>query len=113
MNYCIETEKLKAAMKHFCEGTPCPENVVKTVIHWKKSYWNLAPHSEFDCELLVNDFIKSNAVNFLDVMFLDCFIENLEHEDHKASFLNDTEKHEITYIKQFIVKSNLLLDLPK
>ena len=108
MNHCLKTEEIKTAMDHFFNGLPCPENIIQILHHWKKNYWSLAPYTEFECDLLVNDFLKSKVTDFIVVMFFDCFINNLENEDHKRPFLNDVEKLEIAHVKQFIVDSNLM-----
>jgi hypothetical protein len=108
MIVCPETEKLKTVLDHLFNGLPCPKNIIQTITHWKSNYWCLAPHSSFDCDLLVSHFLKSKIADFMVVMFFDSFIENIEEENIKQPFLNDAEKLEIDRVKQFIVQSKLL-----
>lgn len=108
MNYCPETEKLKNVLDYLFDGLPCPENIIQTITHWKSNYWCLAPHASFDCDLLVSHFLKSKTADFMVVMFFDSFIENIEEENNKETFINDAEKLEIDCVKEFIAQSKLL-----
>ena len=107
MDYWLIAEKSKNSLDHFFYGVPCPLNIIQTITHWKNTYWNLAPQDDFDCDLLVNHLLDSKIADFMLVMFFDSFIKNIEDENSKTSFLNDTQKVEIDRIKQFIVQSKL------
>lgn len=87
MNNCPRTEKLRTVLDHLFNGLSCSENIIQTIIHWKNTYWNLAPQDDFECDLLVSHLLSSKIADFIVVMLFIPSLKILKRRIIKAHFL--------------------------